>query len=568
MVCWSLFTTLLLWLFFGMHHVLYGNETDYFLQARGFFDTQFLGSDWYFQSTKAGLVMYSLCTGLFLKIFSPILIFCIGRLICMGAFVISFFGLCKKLGIRLQYAFMSLLLFIGLGQSVGAGEHIFGTFEPKNISYFLIMASLSYLFSKKQGVFFLFLGLSFSFHPVLGGWGGVIILSSAALFGMVNFSGKCMCALFISGSWGFYFWVHTVYSFMVSKINGIEPEVLNSGLSVFDSYVFFRNPHHLDIRTILSGMGLGSVTVFIGVIAFLILMIISRDGYVFEFLKNKGKIGIGRQRGADSMGDDRQRRFKAFLISIVMMSLIPVCIGAVLGFFRVGSQFLMTYPFRFFDSFAFLISILLLIHYVTDSWLERKTVKYSKFINLCGQNKNIIKNFGVAGLLLIVCCFGSLGLKKTNRAISALSHYPKGFGSSVSYSKTSFYDACDWASKNTPSSAIFLVSPRLFSFVYLAERSSFLVFKFSPTSPSLIQEWMGRVLALNDGVIPKGRGFDSLNELSHKFYSMGPKKIDSLSEKYGIDYLFTAQQVKLPYKVAYETGDWVIYNVSKSSVFK
>ncbi|MBT5953668.1 hypothetical protein HOG98_03000 [bacterium] len=560
MCLWSIFTTFLLWLFFGMHHLLYGNETDYFLQAKGFLDTQFLISDWYFRGTKFGLVMYSLCTFMFLKIFSPIFIFSVGRLICIGGFVFYFFGLTKKLGIRFVLAFVSLLLFIGLGQSLGAGEHIFGTFEPKNICYLIILASLNYLFLKKHALFLFLLGFSFSFHPILGAWASLIILSSSFIYGLVDFSGRNVGFFVFGGFWGICFWVASIYSFIYSKINGIGFNLQKAQLSVFDVYVFFRNPHHLDIRTILSGMSFGSLILFIGLLGFLMLMVFTRGGFVFEFLK---KIRIG-----DSfIGlDDERGRFKSFLISIVIISLIPVSIASLFGFFRIGTQFLMTYPFRFFDSFGFLISIFLFIHYVFDIWFERDYFKSSSLGKLCSRNRYVLRNSGIIVLLGIVCFFGFLGIKKTSKAISALSYYPKGFGSTISYSKSSFYDVCDWASKNTPVSASFLVSPRLFSFIHLAERSSFLIFKFSPTSPTLIREWMDRVLFLNDGVLPQGRGFSILNELSHKFYSMGPKKINSLSEKYGIDYLLTAKQIKLPYKIAYESGDWIIYSVSKTSI--
>jgi hypothetical protein len=69
----------------------------------------------------------------------------------------------------------SILLWLLYRQSIVGGEWVLGTFEAKSIAYGLLFLSLNGFIQEEYALPSILLGLSFSFHPVVGLWGALAV---------------------------------------------------------------------------------------------------------------------------------------------------------------------------------------------------------------------------------------------------------------------------------------------------------------------------------------------------------------------------------------------------------
>jgi hypothetical protein len=120
-------------------------------------------------------------------------------------------------------------------------------------------------------------------------------------------------------------------------------------------------------------------------------------------------------------------------------------------------------------------------------------------------------------------------------------------------------DLGNFARKNTPTEAIFVVDPTMSLFRLTAERALVVDFKDHPFSDEGQLEWQQRVFDCYG--IPKAIGFDAMDEMSKLYEKITDDKLKALQIKYGASYavLHHATKTKLP--VIYQTKDYKIVQI-------
>lgn len=158
--------------------VPHGNEYFYLLRLEQAWHPGLLARDLTFASGGAEHKIFNLLFG-FPTLFLPLeAVAWAGRLLSWILVLHSLFRIVGRLGISRAAAWLSILVWLALGQSTVSGEWILGGFEAKTIAYPLLLYALERAMSGKAAWAGLLMGLSFTFHPAVGLWGGLALTAS------------------------------------------------------------------------------------------------------------------------------------------------------------------------------------------------------------------------------------------------------------------------------------------------------------------------------------------------------------------------------------------------------
>ncbi|TNE48588.1 MAG: hypothetical protein EP343_16015 [Deltaproteobacteria bacterium] len=132
-------------------------------------------SDWTLASPFYEHLVFNKTFGL-LTLFLPLeWLGWLGRITFWTLLVLSFFRLGRNLGIPLRLVSLMLIIWLIRGQSVVASSPLFGGFEAKSLSYWLLLTSINLFLEERWTPASLLLGAAFSFHPGVGLCGGVAV---------------------------------------------------------------------------------------------------------------------------------------------------------------------------------------------------------------------------------------------------------------------------------------------------------------------------------------------------------------------------------------------------------
>ncbi|HEY2249849.1 MAG TPA: hypothetical protein VGH74_02270, partial [Planctomycetaceae bacterium] len=136
-------------------------------------------------------------------------------------------------------AVLSAGLFIGLNYYLNlAGEWIVGGVEAKCFAYALVMWALRELLDDRWNRVSLLLGAATAFHPLVGGWSGVVCAGIWVLVGRRHQDIWSMLPGFVGGA--ALSLIGIVPALMLTW--GVPADVVNESSTI---YVFDRLPHHL-----------------------------------------------------------------------------------------------------------------------------------------------------------------------------------------------------------------------------------------------------------------------------------------------------------------------------------
>jgi hypothetical protein len=216
-------------------HVPSNNESLYLLQLAKLWNPDFLSNDWTFSGLLFTHFVFNFIFGSLTLLLSLEVVGWIGRILSWSLILVSLFQFGKHFRIPLWMITVSILLWLFYGQSIVGGEWILGTFEAKCIAYALLFFSLDGFMQERQVRPSILLGLAFSFHPLVGFWGGLAIgLSLLVLRHPIKAIMKC-------GSYAVLFALPGLIPLLVASWNG-EPQ--SSEALRFVSLVVI--PYHLD----------------------------------------------------------------------------------------------------------------------------------------------------------------------------------------------------------------------------------------------------------------------------------------------------------------------------------
>jgi hypothetical protein len=163
--------------------VPFGNEWLYLLHLRREWEPDFLLPDWTFAVNSPEHKVFNLVFGLPATVLSlPALAWC-GRLLVWSLNLYALHRLATRFGIPALAASVSLILWLSAGQSLVAGEWIFGGFEAKGVAYALLFLALDRLLERKMISAGALLGFCFSVHPAIGLWAGLALAVSLPFAG-------------------------------------------------------------------------------------------------------------------------------------------------------------------------------------------------------------------------------------------------------------------------------------------------------------------------------------------------------------------------------------------------
>ena len=158
--------------------VPYGNEYLYLLRLYQTYHPGFLANDWTFASGAPEHFIFNHFFGI-LPLFLPIeVVGWIGRFLCWFSLLFLLIRLGGYYNLKPFISALAIATWLGLGQSLIGGSWMIKGFEAKCVSYILLMASIILYLEKREAFSAVTLGLAFSFHPSVGMWGSVAVISA------------------------------------------------------------------------------------------------------------------------------------------------------------------------------------------------------------------------------------------------------------------------------------------------------------------------------------------------------------------------------------------------------
>jgi len=482
-----------------------GNELDVLLSAKTFADPTYLQNDWYLQNDFWVRVPFFVLIYPLVKWFPLILVSLIGRLLGLGFVSFAFVRLVKLLGLSTFQIVASIIIFVELGQGLFAGEWIFGSLEPKVISYGLIFLGLSDWLANKRERSVVFFGLATTFHVLVGGWAtmtlGILFLVSGPRRGVREMLKLASLWMIAAGPA-----LAMAATYLVENQGGV-------GFNSDWIYVFFRNPHHA-VPTFFTW-----ATWKIGFVGLLLYFM----GGLIISGNTKEKIKI--------------------VAKFSVLTMVPFVLGCWVTLFSYPEWFLKFLPFRLADSLVMIFGIVLLI-----GSLGRYLPK---------------KQFNGFFILIVILGLGNSGYGFYQDFL-VLRDFPLGtFWSPPTAIEKSHYEACVWIRNHTEPDSIILSSPAYQSTAYLTSRASIVSFKNVPTTEALIGEWYRRIHDVVGTYSLQTRGIPSQKEIDNKFRSLPVSTYFGLGREYKANYLLIRTRSNQLLPAVYQNRYWKIFRLNR-----
>ena len=486
------------------------NEFDVVVFAKHFVDRSWIAGDWYLSQEIGYRTLFNLIVGGAAKIIPLPALILLGRSIIIALFAFAVSKIAAELKIKLV-ALVPIYVYFLSNQSMFAGEWMIGGLETKPFAYCSILFALYFAMRKRPKVAAALLGLAFSFHMLVGFYGGFCIAAASAIVYRKSIIGngfkrfiEPISAYIIAGAFGIYSIVQ-----YISASSGADQSTAG------EIYVLYRVAHH-----VLPSAWANELWLPLSIMCAIILV--------------AGAIFI------------REKPLKLLLIA-ASMGFVFFGIGAIL-FLTNNIPLLRFYWFRFPDVFTtFAIGLAI------STGISR-IVEKTKFT----RRRNI----------LILTCI-ALSIMATAISIVKFADQIKSTARSKPYRYArvdeDLGDMLLWISWNTPKDAVFLVSPAIEEFYYLAERTMFISLKHSPQTANNIIEWFDRLKLCSGGEsLPAGVGIFGFHEiLESRFYNLSKDDLHNISELYRIDYYLDCGEGRLDMPIMHENADFRLYAIER-----
>ena len=485
------------------------NELDVVVSAKHFVDPSWIAGDWYLGQRIGYRTLFNLIFGGAATFLSLPAVILLGRLIILGLFALAVSGIAEKLRIKIV-ALLPIYIYFLSNQSMFAGEWAIGGLETKPFAYCFLLFALLFAMRKKPTKAALFAGLAVSFHVLVGLYGGFCIAAAAAIVYRKDIIGKGLkgflkptVAYLIAGGFG----VYSVAQYLATS-SGADKALAG------EIYVLYRVTHHVLPSAWANGhwlpMAIFSAAILVA-----------------------GAILV-------------EERALKLLFATAACGFLFFGIGTV-AYFAGKTAFLRFYWFRFADTFTpFALGLAI-------------SVGLSRLIERT-------KRARLRRAILLACIALSATAITYSAAVFA------GQWRSIARARPYRFARVDdeklgemliWISENSPKSAVFLVSPTMEEFYYLAERPMFVSLKHSPQNDEEIIEWFDRVKLCNGGVSPPaGIGiFGYSKEVENNFYRLEKGDLRKISDRYRIDYYLDRADAVLDYPIVHENGNFRLYRI-------
>jgi hypothetical protein len=480
--------------------VLIGNEQDVLPYARHFVQPDWLKNDWYLSTRTHYRYAFNWIVGPALRVFPMAKVALAGRVFmcALFAWLIALFARRLRLPAAVLIPFLSLY---AIRQSVAAGEWMTGGFETKGPAYLFAMLALYLALRRRYRLSSASLGLSLSFHVLVGTWAIFCLIAAYACDPWrLRRDGRAVASslwlVLPFGAFGLYAIWHFLF-----PASALSPEQNAEAARI---YVLVRNPHHV----YPPALERHAAWRFAGVFA--------------AFL---------------AAAATARRREPRLLYGFVLASFVSCAIGFTLWETR-RIELLRFYWFRFPDAAAPFLGMFVLALLVMRALRASRRRRWRRW-SIVGVLAAATLAAGYTG--------GTLARDLTERAMGA----PPAQTRAVS-------DIWSWVRKNTPPDSVILHSGYAMNCYARAERAQFFSFKHIPADPVDILEWNRRLIICNNGRPPLTRGFNVSKALISNFANIPPEKIRQIADEYNLDY-YVGRAAAIPGgRLVYDNG---IYRV-------
>jgi hypothetical protein len=487
--------------------ILAVNEPDVLIFARHFLDKSFIPNDWYLTLSIPYRYVFNIFAGALALAFPLPVVSITGRLVQYGLFawVIQKFARHFALPAYLLLPFLSLYIQF---PNIIAGEWLLPAFEAKVFAYLAVFLALYYFMVQDYLKTCIFLGLSISFHVLVGLY-GTFCLFGAFLANYRTYRAdlqkllRSLPLFFLMASVGLYAALQNLWgSFSHHSQGGAE------------IYAKLRNAHHVypsswegDLWTIK----LGLFTLFLVIF--------------FHLFREKGC-----------------RLISAFALS----SLVLFGLGFMI--YWIGADNLLKfYWFRFPDvvlPFWGFFAAAVAVNYALKA-LDRTHRVFSQSLR------------SIALLLSGVILLGA-GLHFT-RFIAEAALAGKFFY--LQDMEPDRREILFWIKHRTAPQAMFLADPFCEKFYLVAERPLFVSFKHAPQSEPDILEWHRRLKMCNNNNELLEFSFHNKAIVQQNFHNLDPDSVKKLAQTYSLEYFLTKKNRPYPFRLIYANETYVLYSM-------
>ena len=495
------------------------NEVDVLPLAKQFVDPTWMSSDWYLNTETNYRYLFQLIFGSCIVHLGFLVTSIMGRLLCYALVAYGLVLLGQKLGLRLSYLLLAIIIITYQGSFQGAiaGEWFVGGLEAKAVAYGLIMIAIPLMLNRNYIWMTLLLGVATSFHVLVGGWafittlGWLSIRPQARLFKL----GKQIWLLLL------IYIASSAFAIPATLHQLLTPSPVGNISSSF-IYVFLRLPHHLNPISWHPILWL----------KFLVYLVV----WIFCMISLK--------KNADSQGWNRETDARFELAEFTLIALIPFMAGIAISFFDRQGQWLQYYPFRFGDVMLPLTTCLL----VSCSLQNQLSFQKYKF------------RFLLAALLGCIF-FTQIGVF-TQRAIAY-----QNFPAQQQNVNHQWKLMSKWIHNHTEKDAIIISHPwKLDNFTWLTERATIVKLKMFPQTPSAIVEYYERLNALSGGALAEIYfGEEELDQrktvkaITDGFANLDTAQVKQLMTKYQANYFLTNKSHHLDLPIIHMQTPYVLY---------
>lgn len=491
------------------------NEPGRLVSVRQLFDSSFPAPDWLqaagYDEDRLTVGFKFVLSPLWLVTQTPIAVALAGRLIVWTLLLYALIRLARAMDVGPYALAWGLVLWIGIGQSLGAGEWVFGGVEGKCFAYALLMLALEAALRQRLMRAAFLCGLSWWFHVPVAAWGTLALSGSLALRFRDHDSKRLLRSGLLAAA--------LLLPMVVVALKYTGPAGLVGANSFADwIVVVFRSPHHLDPDYFHGGR---------------------------EFLKLLGCAAVATV-GFHVITS----RSKAALLSLFMAVLL---LGFAAGLIARKLDFLWylkTYPFRVADVLIPLFFDLALPGLVV------RVVSRASSGRPSARAVLVLKRAGIGILLAVSALFLLHGRADLRRFARAWVEYAR-------QTESPYHEMAQWIRSNTPKSATIITGAWDADFWIEAERAELVNFKRNPHN-ALAIEWYRRYSALNGGPF-QTTGFETKREMEAHFPWLSREQLDVIRARYGGDYyLTTAARSDLRRPLVHENGSYYLYDLEGS----
>lgn len=440
-----------------------------------------------------------------------------GRFVCFLMFAYAFALIARSLRLKLVFLLLVVMLFDYYPFLV-AGEWTINTFEPKMISYALILIALGYLLDQRRSLAVLaaLLGVATSFHVLVGLYatfaiGGVVALQWRKVGGDAASAIKALLVFLLTSA----FAIRPIVGHLF--VSGRDAPI-GSALLPSYIYVFLRSPHHLDPSSWPSYW-----PVCLGV--FLIVL------FVCCFIVN---------RSAAHAGESEAQFAVQSLFLFTLLSMVPFIVGLFVSLFDTQGRLLQYYLFRFGDAMLPMCTYLFFA-------LALQRIPY----------RNVALGVVVVGWLVVAGIVGLRGVQLEEQ-VQLVRQFP----GPAQKLTPKWKENCEWIKTNTPADALFIVPPgrsESITFPWLTRRRMLATLKQVNLNGGLV-EWHRRLsdLAWTDKPWPE-RGFRVTRWLKKRYESLSTEQVQNLMDKYEASYFVTRASHSLDLPEVFNNKKYSIY---------